>query len=516
MTDYAADQMNTFLKEHKDGKAERMTTSYGVPMPTRTASLTAGLRGPMLLQDHVFLDEMQKFDRERNPERVVHAKGAGAHGYLEITHDITQYSRACVFKTVGKKTPMFIRFSTVGGERGSPDTARDPRGFAMKFYTEDGIWDLVGNNTPIFFVRDPILFPSFIHTQKRNPATNLKDPNMMFDFMSLRPEAIHQYMFLFSDRGTPDGYRFMNGYGSHTYKLVNDKNEGFWVKFHLKTAQGIKNLSAEEAGRLAGEDPDYATRDLYNAIEAKDYPEWNLFIQIIPESDEKELPFNPFDLTKVWPQGDYPLKPVGKIVLNRNPKNYYAEVEQVAFAPSHIIPGIDFSPDKMLQGRIFSYTDTQYHRLGPNYQQLPINCPFSMKPRNTQRDGPMCLFDNQGGEPNYYPNSFGATPEPQNREQELTHKFEISGVAHRWESRDDDNYSQPKVFWEKVLDEEHRDRLCQNLAGMIEKCASHVQERCVKEFSKVHPDFGSQVRHLLCESASNKQEEKMQKRMCSS
>nr|APZ88358.1 catalase [Bursaphelenchus xylophilus] len=503
MTDFAANQLPRFLESHKNDKSERMTTSYGVPMPTRTAVLTAGRRGPMLLQDHFFLDELQRFDRERNPERVVHAKGAGAHGYLEITHDITQYSRASVFSKVGKKTPMFIRFSTVGGERGSADTARDPRGFAMKFYTDDGIWDLVGNNTPIFFIRDPILFPSFIHTQKRNPATNLKDPNMVFDFMSLRPETLHQFMFLFSDRGTPDGFRHMDGFGSHTYKLINEKNEGFWVKFHFKTSQGIKNLSVEEAGRLAGDDPDYATRDLYNAIESGNYPEWKFYIQVMKESEAAGCPFNPFDLTKVWPHKDYPLIPVGKIVLNKNPNNYYAEVEQAAFAPAHIVPGIDFSPDKMLQGRIFSYTDTQLHRLGPNFQQLPINCPFSKPPQNIQRDGPMCLFK-QGGEPNYYPNSFGNTPEPENKEQDLTHKFEVNGVVHRWETRDEDNYTQPRLFWEKVLDEPSRDRLFENLAGPLSKCVPHVQERSIKEFTKVHPDFGNQVRHLICQSAKGK------------
>nr|APZ88361.1 catalase [Bursaphelenchus xylophilus] len=503
MTDFAASQLPRFLESHKNEKSERMTTSYGVPMATRTAVLTAGRRGPMLLQDHVFLDELQRFDRERNPERVVHAKGAGAHGYLEITHDITQYSKASVFSKVGKKTPMFIRFSTVGGERGSADTARDPRGFAMKFYTDDGIWDLVGNNTPIFFIRDPILFPSFIHTQKRNPATNLKDPNMVFDFMSLRPETLHQFMFLFSDRGTPDGFRHMDGFGSHTYKLINEKNEGFWVKFHFKTSQGIKNLPVEEAGRLAGDDPDYATRDLYNAIEAGNYPEWKFYIQVMKESEAAGCPFNPFDLTKVWPHKDYPLIPVGKIVLNKNPNNYYAEVEQAAFAPAHIVPGIDFSPDKMLQGRIFSYTDTQLHRLGPNFQQLPINCPFSKPPQNIQRDGPMCLFK-QGAEPNYYPNSFGNTPEPENKEQDLVHKFEVNGVVHRWESRDEDNYTQPRIFWEKVLDEPSRDRLCENLAGPLSKCAPHVQERSIKEFTKVHPDFGNQVRHLICQSAKGK------------
>ncbi|CAD5231289.1 unnamed protein product [Bursaphelenchus okinawaensis] len=504
MKDHAANQMNTYAEETK----ERLTTSYSVSIPTHTASLTVGERGPILLQDHFLIDELQRFARERNPERVVHAKGAGAHGVFEVTHDITQYSKACVFSAIGKKTPLFIRFSTVGGERGSADTARDPRGFAVKFYTDDGIWDLVGNNTPIFFINDAMSFPSFIHTQKRNPATNLKDPNMMFDFISLRPECLHQTLFSFSDRGTPDGYRYMNGYGSHTYKMINDKNEGFWVKFHLKSAQGIKNLSAKRAAELAGKDPDYATRDLYNAIVEKEYPSWNFNIQVMPDADADKCPFNPFDMTKVWPQGDFPLIPVGRITLNRNPKNYYAEVEQSAFAPSHIIPGIDFSPDKMLQGRILAYPDTHYHRLGPNFMQLPINCPLK-RPENYQRDGSMCNYENGGGAPNYYPNSFGANPEPENKMKEDVYQFNLSGAAHRWENPNDDYYRQPKVFWEKILNEDHRDRVCQNLVEMLQQCAPHVQERCIKEFRNVSPNLGNQLRHMLCEISEKNGEDEM-------
>lgn len=321
----------------------------------KTASLTVGERGPILLQDVNFLDEMGHFDRERIPERVEHAKGAGAFGYFEVTHDITKYTGAKLFDKVGKRTPIAMRFSQVAGEKGSADTVRDPRGFAMKFYTEEGIWDLVGNNTPIFFIRDPILFPSFIHTQKRNPQTNLKDANMYWDFLSLRPESTHQVMFLFSDRGIPDGYRFMHGYGNHTFKLVNDKGEAVYCKFHFRTSQGIKNLDVQRAQELTATDPDYSTRDLYDSIANNDFPSWDMYIQVMTFKQAEKFKFNPFDVTKVFSQKEFPLIPVGRITLNRNPSNYFAEVEQIAFAPSHLVPGILPSPDRMLIGRLFSY-----------------------------------------------------------------------------------------------------------------------------------------------------------------
>ncbi|CAD5216478.1 unnamed protein product [Bursaphelenchus xylophilus] len=480
---------NQLEEYRKKNRPEEMRTSYGAPISSRTASITAGPRGPLLIQDAVFLDELAHFDRERIPERVVHAKGVGAHGYFEVTHDITKYTKACIFAEIGKKTPMFLRFSTVGGESGSADTARDPRGFAMKFYTEEGNWDLVGNNTPIFFIRDPILFPSFIHTQKRNPATHLKDPNMVWDFFSLRPEAMHQFMFLFGDRGTPDGVRFMNGYGSHTFKLVNAKGEAVWCKFHAKTAQGIKNLSSAEAEKLTGTDPDYSIRDLYNAIERGDYPQWNFFIQVMTFEQADKFRWNPFDLTKVWPHSEFPLIPVGKFVLNRNPANYFAEVEQAAFSPAHVIPGIDFSPDKMLQGRLFSYTDTHYHRLGPNYNQLPINCPYKTRVRNIQRDGLMAYSTNQGSAPNFHPTSFNGTVTRGPPE----HKWTVSGEVGRYETGGEDNYSQPKIFWEKVLDEGARARLVQNIVDSLSGATDAVQDRCVVHFNRVHEDFGRAV-----------------------
>jgi len=342
----------------------------------KTNSLTVGSRGPILLQDHVLIDELAHFDRERIPERVVHAKGAGAFGYFEVTHDISKYCKAAVFGQVGKQTPIAVRFSTVGGESGSADTARDPRGFAVKFYTEEGNWDLVGNNTPIFFIRDPILFPSFIHTQKRNPQTHLKDPDAFWDFITLRPESSHQVSFLFSDRGTPQGYRHMNGYGSHTFKMVNAQDDPVYVKFHYKTNQGIKCFDRQQADNMSRDDPDFAIRDLYNAIAEGDFPSYTMFIQVMTFQEAEQFPFNPFDLTKVWSHADFPLIPVGKLVLNKNPKNYFAEVEQLAFSPAHLVPGIEPSPDKMLQGRLFSYSDTHRHRLGANYLQIPVNCPY--------------------------------------------------------------------------------------------------------------------------------------------
>ncbi|CAD6194026.1 unnamed protein product [Caenorhabditis auriculariae] len=472
-----------------------LTTSNGAPIYSKTAVLTAGRRGPMLMQDVVYMDEMAHFDRERIPERVVHAKGAGAHGYFEVTHDISKYCKADLFSKVGKQTPLLIRFSTVGGESGSADTARDPRGFAVKFYTEEGNWDLVGNNTPIFFIRDPIHFPNFIHTQKRNPATHLKDPNMIFDFWLHRPEAMHQIMFLFSDRGTPDGYRFMNGYGSHTFKMVNKDGKPVYVKFHFKTQQGIKNLGSERAEQLAGSDPDYSIRDLFNSIEKGEYPVWKLFIQVMTFEQAEKWEFNPFDLTKVWPHGDYPLIEVGKMVLNRNPRNYFAEVEQAAFCPAHVVPGIEFSPDKMLQGRLFSYTDTHFHRLGPNYIQLPVNCPFRSRAHNTQRDGLMA-YENHGGTPNYHPNSFNGPREHKGVKDTV---FSVSGDVDRFETADDNNYDQPRAFWLKVLDAGHRERLCQNFAAPLSACYDFIQDGMVEHFKKVHPDFGKRIRELLDE-----------------
>ncbi|XP_039254419.1 catalase-like [Styela clava] len=493
----AADQLKEYATATKNGGA--LTSSTGAPIDQKLQSMTVGPRGPMLLQDFAFTDEMAHFNRERIPERVVHAKGGGAKGYFEVTHDITKYCKAKIFEKVGKRTPLAVRFSTVGGEAGSADTARDPRGFAVKFYTEDGNWDLVGNNTPIFFIRDPIFFPSFIHTQKRNPQTHLKDPDMFWDFISLRPETTHQVAFLFSDRGTPDGYRHMNGYGSHTFKMVNKDGKPIYCKFHFKCDQGIKNLMADKANELAGSDPDYANRDLFNAISEGNFPSWTFKIQVMTFEQAEKLPFNPFDLTKIWPQADYPLIPVGRMVLNENPKNYFTDVEQIAFAPIHMVPGIEPSPDKMLHGRLYSYPDTHRHRLGTNYMQIPINCPYRARLANYQRDGPQNVTDNQGNAPNYYPNSFNGPQDGDARKdtQPDLSVYSVSGDVKKYSTRDDDNYSQVTNFWSKVLSEPERQRLAENIAGHLKDAQGFLQERTVGNFSQVHSDLGGRIRKML-------------------
>jgi catalase len=491
--DRAAEQLEEFKKAQ--GNAERMTTGGGAPVGDKLNIKTFGPRGPAALEDVIFLDEMSHFDRERIPERIVHAKGAGAFGYFEVTHDITRYCKAKIFEHIGKKTPMNIRFSTVGGEKGSADTARDPRGFAVKFYTEEGNWDLVGNNTPIFFIRDPMLFPSFIHTQKRNPTTNLKDHDMFWDFISLRPETTHQVSFLFSDRGTPDGYRFMNGYGSHTYKLVNANGDPIYCKFHMKTDQGIKNLMADQADGLAGSDPDYAMRDLYNAISGGNFPSWTMYIQVMTFEEAEKFRFNPFDLTKVWPHGEYPLIPVGRFTLNRNPKNYHAEVEQAAYSPSNFVPGIEASPDKMLQGRLFSYHDTHLHRLGTGYLQIPVNCPYNTRVRNYQRDGFMVVDGNQAGAPNYYPNSFSG---PADSATYIEHRTsQKSADVGRYNSADEDNFTQVGVFYNKVLKPEERTRLIQNIAGHLSKAQEFIQKRAIRNFSQADPEYGRRIQEAV-------------------
>jgi len=488
----SSNQLPNFAQYKRN--ADTLTSSNGAPLESLDSSMTVGPRGPIVLQDFNLIDHMAHFDRERIPERVVHAKGAAAFGYFEVTHDISKYTKAKLFSQVGKRTPVALRFSTVGGESGSADTARDPRGFAIKFYTEEGNWDLVGNNTPIFFIRDPILFPSFIHTQKRNPQTHLKDANMFWDFISLRPETTHQVSFLFSDRGTPDGYRFMDGFGSHTFKFVNDSGKAVYVKFHFKTDQGIRNLSAEKAGQLAGEDPDYSTRDLFDSIAKGDFPSWSLKIQVMTFEQAEKFRWNPFDLTKIWPHSEFPLIPVGKLVLNKNPDNYFAQVEQLAFSPAHLVPGIEPSPDKMLQGRLFSYTDTHRHRLGTNYQQIPVNCPYATKVNNYQVDGSMAVNGNHGIAPNYFPNSFSG-PQPTNRA--AWHTVNHSGDVARFNSADEDNFTQVGNFYRKVLKPEERERLVKNIAGHLKDAADFIQKRAVENFSKADPEYGRRIAEEL-------------------
>ncbi len=468
-----------------------LTTAFGIPVDDDQNSLTAGKRGPVLMQDFHLLEKLAHFDRERIPERVVHAKGAGAHGYFEVTADVTKYTKAKFLAEVGKRTEVFVRFSTVGGEKGSADTARDPRGFAVKFYTEEGNYDLVGNNTPVFFIRDPLKFPDFIHTQKRNPGTNLPDPDMFWDFLSLTPESIHQVTILFSDRGTPASFRFMNGYSSHTYKWYNAKNEFFWVQYHFKTDQGIRNLTREEARRLAGEDPDHATRDLHRAIERGEHPSWTLEMQILTPEQAEDFKWDIFDITKVWPHAEVPPIKVGKLVLDRNPVNYFAEVEQAAFCPGNLVPGIAVSPDKMLQARVFSYHDTHIHRLGPNYHLIPVNSPKNAPETSYQRDGFMRVDANGGDGPNYWPNSFGGpAPDPKAAEP----LFDVSGQAGRYPyTHPNSDFVQPGTLFKKVMSDIDRDHLVGNIVDHLGKAQKRIQLRQTALFFKADPEYGRRV-----------------------
>jgi len=497
--DKAGEQLNEYKRAH--GGPELLTTSSGCPVGSKTDILTAGIRGPVLLQDAVYLDEMAHFDRERIPERVVHAKGGGAFGYFEVTHDITRYSKAKVFSEVGKRTPMAARFSTVAGESGSADTVRDPRGFALKFYTDEGNWDLVGNNTPIFFIRDAMFFPSFIHSQKRNPTTHLRDPDAFWDFITLRHETAHQVLFLFSDRGIPEGFRYMNGYGSHTFKMVNNREEAVYCKFHHKPDQGVRNMDPERAAMLASNDPDYSIRDLYDAIAEGNYPSWTVYIQIMTFEQAEKYPWNPFDLTKIWSHSEYPLIPVGKFVLNRNPANYFAEIEQIAFDPASMPPGIEPSPDKMLQGRLFAYADTHRHRVGPNYRQIPVNCPYRTRVKNYQRDGFMTVTDNQAGAPNYFPNSFSG---PQDNRAFMETRFRASPDCARYNSADDDNYSQVTAFYTKVLKPDERIRVVKNIADHLQHAQDFLQQRAIHMFSSVHPELGRGIQDELSKLKNRK------------
>lgn len=470
---------------------KKLTTASGAPVDNDQNSITAGSPGPILIQDIHLQEKLAHFNRERIPERVVHAKGAGAYGHFEVTHDVTKYTKAKFLSKVGKRTEMFLRFSTVGGEKGSADCARDPRGFAVKFYTEDGNYDMTGNNTPVFFIRDPLKFPDFIHTQKRDPGTNLPHPDMFWDFLSLTPESIHQVTILFSDRGTPRTYRHMNGYSSHTFKWYNDKGEYFWVQYHFKTEQGIQNFTRQEVDVMKGEDPDHATRDLREAIARGEYPAWTLHVQIMTPEQGKDYRFDPFDITKVWPHGDFPLIPVGRMVLDRNPDNYFADVEQAAFSPGNFVPGIAPSPDKMLQARIISYHDAHLYRLGPNYQLLPVNAPKATSADNYQRDGHMRFDGNAGGRPNYYPNSFGGPePEPDTGEP----PFEVSGVAARQlYTHPNDDFVQPGDLFRKVMSEKDRDHLIGNIVGHLGGAETRIQLRQAALFYKADPDYGRRV-----------------------
>lgn len=468
-----------------------MTTTAGRPVADNQNSVTAGPRGPLLAQDFLLFEKMAHFNRERIPERVVHAKGSGAYGHFVATNDITRYTTAKLFSEIGKMTEVMTRFSTVGGEKGSADTERDPRGFAVKFYTEEGNWDMVGNNTPVFFIRDALKFGDFIHTQKRDPQTNLKSPTMMWDFWSLSPESLHQVTILFSDRGIPDGYRHMHGYSSHTFSLINAKHERFYVKWHFKTMQGIQNLMTADATRIKGEDPDYAQRDLFTAIQKGDFPKWKVCVQIMPEAESANYKVNPFDLTKVWSHKDYPLIEVGEMTLDRNPENYFAEVEQAAHSPVNVVPGMGYSPDKMLQARLVSYPDAHRYRIGVNYESLPVNRAKACPVHTYHRDGPMRFDSNGGSSPNYEPNSFGGPMEnPQYRDLPLG----LDGLpADRYNHREgNDDYKQPGDLF-RLIGKAAQQRLIDNIVGSLSQAPKRIQELQVGHFYKADPAYGEGV-----------------------
>ncbi|CAG8868262.1 Catalase [Pseudomonas fluorescens] len=471
-----------------------LTTASGAPVADNQNSRSAGPRGPLLLDDFHLIEKLAHFNRENIPERRVHAKGSGAYGTFTVTRDITDYTCAKLFEQVGKRTDTFLRFSTVGGERGSADTERDPRGFALKFYTEEGNWDIVGNNTPVFFIRDPLKFPDFIHTQKRLPQSNLKSAQMMWDFWSHSPESLHQVTILFSDRGIPDGYRHMHGFGSHTYSLINAQGQRTWVKWHFKTRQGIKNLTPADAARLAGTDPDYAQRDLFDAIERGDFPRWAVCIQVMSEEQAATRAENPFDVTKTWSQKEFPLIEIGELELNRNPLNYFAEVEQATFGPSNMVPGVGLSPDRMLQGRVFAYADAHRYRVGTNHQQLPVNAPRS--PVNSyQRDGAMAFGSNGGAAPNYEPNSYSDTPKQSPRHAEPA--LALNGMADRHDHREDgDYYSQAGALF-RLMSAEQKALLISNIAGTMAGVTEEVVERQLRHFIQVDRAYGEGIAQAL-------------------
>jgi catalase len=474
-----------------DGK--KLTTAAGVPVVDNQNVITAGPRGPALLQDVWLLEKLAHFDREVIPERRMHAKGSGAYGTFTTTHDITRYTRAKIFSEIGKKTELFARFTTVAGERGAADAERDIRGFAVKFYTEEGNWDMVGNNTPVFFMRDPLKFPDLNHAVKRDPRTNLRSAKNNWDFWTSLPEALHQVTIVMSDRGIPATYRHMHGFGSHTFGFINAANERHWVKFHFKSQQGIKNLTDEVAEAIIGKDRETHQRDLLESIEKGDFPRWTLFVQIMPEADASKVPYNPFDLTKVWPHKDYPLIEVGVMELNRNPENFFAEVEQSAFNPANVPPGIGFSPDKMLQARLFSYGDAQRYRLGVNHQQIPVNAP-RCPVHSYHRDGAMRVDGNFGRRIGYEPNSYGEWKEqPDYREPPLT----IEGAADHWNHREDgDYYSQPRALFQ-LMTPDKRQVLFENTARSLGGAPKEIQVRHVRNCLKADPAYGAGVAKAL-------------------
>jgi catalase len=475
-------------------KRASLTTSAGCPVADNQNSLTAGPRGPLLLQDYQLLEKLAHQNRERIPERTVHAKGWGAFGTFTVTHDISKFSRANLFGQVGKQTDLLARFSTVAGEAGAADAERDVRGFALKFYTEEGNWDMVGNNTPVFFIRDPYKFPDFIHTQKRHPATNLRSNTAMWDFWSQSPEALHQITILFSDRGLPTDVRHINGYGSHTFSLINQANERVWVKFHFKSMQGHRHWTNQEAAQVVGQTRESTQEDLYSSIERGDFPKWRFCVQIMPEADAHRTPYNPFDLTKVWPHADYPLHEVGIVELNRNAANYFAQVEQAAFSPSNVVPGIGFSPDKVLQARIFAYADAHRYRLGTHYEALPVNAP-KCPVHHYHKDGPMRFFaDHTNPDAYYEPNSFGG---PVQTSQPAEPPLPLAGDADRYDHRaGNDDYSQPRALF-ILFDSAQRARFFANIAAAMKGVPDFIVDRQLAHFEQIHPDYAAGVKSAL-------------------
>ena len=475
---------------------KKLTNSAGIPYFDHQDSQTVGARGPVLLQDFVLQENLAHFVRERIPERIVHAKGTGAYGKFTVTHDISKYTKAKLFSKVGNSCKMFARFSTVGGEKGSADTERDPRGFALKFYTEDGNWDLVGNNTPVFFIKDAKKFPDFIHTQKRVPKTNLKSATMMWDFWSLNPESLHQVLILMSDRGTPNGYRHMHGFGSHTFSMINGENERVWVKFHLKTKQGIQNFSHDDAVKMKGENPDFAQEDLVEAIENGDFPKWTMYIQVMTEEQAKEFRWNPFDVTKVWFQDEFPLIEVGEMELNEIPANYFAHVEQSTFSPANLINGISFSPDKMLQGRLFSYPDAHRYRVGVNSHLLEVNrCPFATN--NYQRDGFMADSSKYQDAPNYFPNSFDDI-KPDESYKNFWYDLDSTQVGNfNRNENDDDHYTQPGLLYTKAMNQKDRENLVYNITQSMKGISGPKKDEIINRqlchFFRANIELGMKI-----------------------
>jgi catalase len=485
-------EQNILMSRVKQSPSQ-LTTTGGNPVADNQNSITAGPRGPLLMQDYQLLEKLAHQNRERIPERTVHAKGTAGYGTLTITHDITEYTKASVFAKIGKQTEVLLRFSTVAGERGAADAERDVRGFALKFYTDEGNWDLVGNNTPVFFVRDPLKFPDFIHTQKRHPRTNLRSPTAMWDFWSLSPESLHQVTILMSDRGLPRSLRHVNGYGSHTYSFINAQHERFWVKFHFKTRQGIQTLTNAEADAIIARDRESSQRDLFDAIERGEFPRWKLQVQIMPERDAETYRWHPFDVTKVWPHKDYPMIDVGELELNRNPGNYFAEVEQSAFSPSNIVPGISFSPDKMLQARVFSYADAHRYRIGTHYEMLPVNRPRSAV-KTYHLDGPM-RFDAPGSTNAFYePNSFGG---PIQDKRFAEPPLRVSGNADRYNHRDgNDDYTQPGDLF-RLMSPAQKQQLFSNIAGAMNGVPEEIVRRQLGHFHQADPAYAAGVASAL-------------------